>query len=329
MNRSILIKRVAIAAVFLAVGAGSFHRFYYSPVREREGRLSEIRAQTAAFKSGAPNPAAITRARRELESVVLAVQVDEFEHRLRTELSALAAAAGLGDVVISHSDPEPVMSPILGTRIREAAYKKAFRSEPDFYQVQGKLTGRGSPEAVSRAIAAVQSQPWVQQVQTVKVTPLGKQRRSMQVDLGFAVLFSPTAALPEDHTTAIAPADPATLQSAMALASRPIFRPPDPVPEPAPAVAASPPTTPPTPPPQDGNWRVTGIITDPTPEVWLVNSKDAQQRVLGVGDAILDATVVGVQPEEAQILIDSTRYRVLLGRTLAERQPITEEESSE
>lgn len=329
MSRSPLIKRVAVAAVFLAVGAGSYFRFYEGPVRERENRLRDIRSQTAAFKSGTPNPAAINRARRELESVVLAVEVDEFEHRLRTELSSLATAAGLGEVVISHSDPEPVMSPILGTRIREAAYKKAFRTRPDFYQVQGKLTGRGSPEAVSAAIASVQSQPWVQQIQTVRITPLGKERRSMQVDLGFAVLFAPTAALPKDHTTVLAPADPAALQSAMALASRPIFRPPDPVPEPAPAVAAAQPTPPPAPVPQDGNWRITGLITDPTPEVWLVNSKDAQQRVLAVGDAILNATVVGVQPEEAQILIDSTRYRVPLGRTLADRQPITEEESSE
>lgn len=328
MNSATALKRVGLLAVFLAVGAGSFYRFYYSPVTEREGRLGTIRTQTAAFKKGTPSTAAINRARREVESVVLAVRVDEFEHRLRTELSSLAAQAGLGEVVISHSEPAPVMSPALGARI-ESAFKKAFRSGPDFYQVQGRLTGRGTPESISQAIASVQSQPWVQQVQTVKITPLGKQRRNMQLDLGFAVLFSPTASLPEDHTTEILPAEPATLQAALALASRPIFRPPDPEPVIQPAAVAQNPKPTPAPIPQDGNWRISGIITDPTPEVWLVNSKDAQQRVLGVGDAILNATVVGVQHDQAQILIDDIRYRVLLGRTLADRQPITEEEPSE
>ncbi|MFT5422439.1 MAG: hypothetical protein ACI89L_000196 [Phycisphaerales bacterium] len=328
MKRSALIKRLAVLAAFVTVGVGSYAKFYAIPVKQKQDRLQGLRETTATYKENTPSSATITRARRELEAVVLAVKVDDFEHLLRTELSRLAAQASLGEVVVSHSDPAPVMSPIISTRRVERAFTKPLKSKPDFYQVQGKLSGRGTPEAVSQTIALIQSQPWVQQIQTVKITPLGKQRRNMQLDLGFAVLFSPTAALPADHATQIVPADPAALQAAMALASRPIFRPPDPVREPAPTAVATTPTPPPAAVPQDGNWRITGIITDPTPEVWLVNSIDAQQRVLGVGEGILNATVVGVQPDHAQILIDDIRYRVQLGRTLADRQPIVEEEPS-
>jgi len=322
-------QNLIIVGAIAGVGLLTYWSLYAKPTQEKTARLGRIRAQTAQFKDGTPNVAGVTRAKRTLDQTTLSGTRDEFEHLLRTRLSALVTSSGLEGVVVSHSAPSEMMSPVLGARLSQRAIKAAFRDEPDFLRVQGKVDGVGSAEAVAATIAALQSQPWIHRIESVQIKPVGKARRRMELNVGYSVLFSPGVRLPEDHAPETRPASETTLAKASSIARRELFRAPDPAPEPP--VARNPePTPPPKPsPPQDTYWRITGLVERPDPEVWLVHSGNGQQQILRPGDEVLGVTVEAVTSDEARFLVGDTRYRVPLGGTLSERQPITEEELPE
>ncbi|MFG0306827.1 MAG: hypothetical protein ACF8Q5_11500 [Phycisphaerales bacterium JB040] len=322
-------RNLILVAALAGVGAVAYWSMYAAPVREKSARLDRVRAQVAQFKDGTPNVTAVGRAGRVLEQTTLSGKRDEFEHLLRTRLSTLASEAGLEGVVVSHASPSEVMSPVLSARIGQRAIKAAFRDEPDFYEVPGKLDGAGAPEAVAGAIASLQSQPWIHRVESVQIRPVGKARRRMELSVGFSVLFVPDVSLPNGHAPETRTPSAATLARASSISSRELFRAPDPSPEPPVARTPDPTPEPAPSPPQDTYWRITGLVERPDPEVWLVHTGNGQQRVLHPGEEVFGATVVAVTSEEARFLVGDARYRVPLGGTLSERQPITEEELPE
>ena len=324
-----MVSNLVLLAVVLGFGWLSVDRFYFGPIRDLQPKIELAKSQTLRYEQNTPNTAAINRARRTLLASTLASTPDELEHRLRTRLSGLAEDASLREVVVTHGSPTPVMSPVLEARIRVRAFKAPFRSEPDFYQIRGQVEGVGSADEVGAALASFQSQPWIHRIESVKLVPIGKQRRVLRLELGFTVLFLPGASLPVDHNPETQPPSERTLAYASSLHSRPVFRVPDPVQKPQAIARVE--ITPPAPiveTPPETFWRVTGLVTAPSPEVWLMDQRNAATLILTPGQVHLGATVLEIMPDALLLENDGTPFRVPLGATLAERVPWTPEEPS-
>jgi hypothetical protein len=73
-----------------------------------------------------------------------------------------------------------------------------------------------------------------------------------------------------------------------------------------------------------GDWRVSAVVQGRRgPELWLINDKTSETRMLGVGAQVLDAEFITGSGESARIRIGQETFEVRLGSTLAERKPVS------
>lgn len=257
-------------------------------------------------------------------SGTLGASAEVVEHRFRTGLSAIATAAGLGDVVVTQNRPVPEGNPAARERVRD--FTRDQLRVPDFYTVAGELRAKGTLEQVTRAIALAQAQPWVARVASFSIRPESEDRQQFELRLLVQTVVLPDVAKDGDTTPPmiVEPGEEAQ-RLVVAVAARNAFAPPKPEPVRPPRQEqrqADRPPPPPPPPPYDV-WRLNAVVSaGGQVEAWLVNIKSGEWRSLRPGEGVLDAVLVEAGGEKAVFRIGEQAFQVLLNETLAQRQPV-------
>lgn len=304
------------------VGYAGYGRFYARPAAERLARLDSFEKSSRWLEGQLEDEFAVRERLAAHASNTLGASAEVVEHRLRTGLSAIAASAGLGDVVVTQNRPTAEGNPAARERVRD--FTRDQLRVPDFYAVAGELRAKGTLEQVTRAIALAQAQPWIARVTSFSIRPESEDRRRFELRLSVQTVVLPDMAKDADTTPPeiVEPAEEAQ-RLAAAVAARNAFVPPKPEPPPRqPRQEQRQADRPPPPPPYD-LWRLNAVVsTGEQVEAWLVNTKSGEWKSLRPGEGVLDAVLEAAGGEKAVFRIGEQSFQVLLNETLAQRQPV-------
>lgn len=324
-SRGRLIAGVIGVGVAGWIGYAAYGRFYAKPAAERLARLESFERSSRWLEEQMEDEFRVRERLAEYAARTLGASAEVVEHRFRTGLSAIAASAGLRDVVVTQNRPTPEGNPAARERVRD--FTREQLRVADFYTVAGELRGKGTLEQATRAIALAQAQPWVARVTSLSLRPESEDRQQFELRLSVQALVLPDVAKDSETTppVIVEPAEEAE-RFAASVASRNAFAPPKP--EPAPRQPrpeqreADRPPPPPSPPPYD-LWRLNAVVSaGGEVEAWLVNIKSGEWRSLRPGEGVLDAVLVEAGGEKAVFRIGERAFQVLLNETLAQRQPV-------
>lgn|GEM_PF-1101440 len=330
--RAGLLIACAAAFVLIALFAGGWWIVYAKPASELRAQL---RAETSAVEDRQRIVSALPRVRAELASfgkTTLGRDPDGAIHRFRTHLGELAREAELADIVVTTNAPRGAENPAARERVG-TGMRRVLRDRPDFWVIQGQLTGKGSLEACLRTLAGIAAQPWAHRVDRFTIRPEGRERAVYVLTVQVASAFMPD--LGEDGgAPGVRLAELDSSRWSMIASPNP-FLPPPPEPAPEPVRVAEPPPAPPPPaPPPYDRWRVVGIVEtgslagDATgngggkarAEVWMEHTGTGRTRVLGAGDEVLGLRLVSASGEVAVFESGGAMVEVRAGQTLAERR---------
>lgn len=328
MTRQRLILILALIVLVPVIGYVYVSKRYLGPKRDLEETIDSRRAWVESVQNYLDRERRIQRDLAEYAARTLGRSEEEVEHALRSALNDLGARYGLARLTVSTNMRGAVGSPAVAARVDEFKRNRALRDMSDFSRAEATLTGTGSLERVLGLVQAAQELPWLSRLDSVDVAARDNGAR-FELRLKLTTLYFRDIAPRDGYAAELPEATPLT-EPVQTLAARNVFHlPPPPQPEAKPtpqpvAQKPEPKPTPPPPPPYD-QWKVTGITTTASgPELWLLNQKNKQRRVLLVSQRILGATFVGLGPqrEQAIIEIDGERFLVGLGNTLAQRTPL-------
>ncbi len=269
---------------------------------------------------------ALNRAPRIRRDLVLAAnrtlagEVQAVDHRFRTRLNRITEQVGLASPSVGTGGTSVRQSPARRLFSRRGA-QRAFHEEIDFVELEGWVNGRGTLAEVLELIDRIEAEPWIKRIESVGLTPRDNGGR-FDVAVRLRTLFMPNRGPDETPTEAY---DGQRLARLASLIGRNPFRlAPDP--PPPPAKPAEPEQTEPAPPPPEfpyGEWMLTGVAQGPDgAEIWLNSRKNQENRRLAVGDRIGDATLIAANGEFATFTIEESHFRIRVGGTLNDRQPV-------
>ncbi|HLO40921.1 MAG TPA: hypothetical protein VK176_07850 [Phycisphaerales bacterium] len=315
----------------LIIAYSGFVYFYLDPVAERRDAIAREIEVADRLEEQLEDLNAIRRGLRAFGGTTLGKKEDLTIARFRDSLSAIAGQNGLSGIVVSSGPPTLVPSPALRERIASGLKNKIKARRGDFYVIRGRIKASGPVESAIRALAVIQAQPWAHRVEGFSLTPVGKDREWVELQVDVATVFAPDLA-PGDAEPL--PADPAQGHDAVwrSVAAKNIFRNPPPPPTPVPQqptvvevatqpTAAPPPVAPPPPPPYQ-EWRIVGVISSQRGcEVTVINTRTGERSVLTPGGSTLNAKLVRGDGEWAVFEIDGQQYEFMPGQTLANRTP--------
>lgn len=257
-----------------------------------------------------------------IEATTLGPTGELAEHRMRTLLTDLCGQGGLKEFVIACREPKAVGNPAADEN--PAEFNREMRRQADFLAIETSVTGRGSLESCLHTVALLESQPWLHRVSGVSIQPRGKERTEFDLSAQVVTILMPDLATDETGASAqVVSADP-TMWAA--VTSRNPFVVAPPLPEPKVEVAQAAPPAQPIPRPKPlGDWVVTGVMrTTGGGEAILSNRKTGESRVLMPGGEMMGMKVSSILVDEIVMLEGESGYRVALGRSLAEREPLIE-----
>ncbi len=258
----------------------------------------------------------------EIEATTLGPTGELAEHRMRTLLTDLCGQGGLKEFVIACREPKAVGNPAADEI--PAEFNREMRRQADFLAIETSVTGRGSLDSCLHTVALLESQPWLHRVSGVSIQPRGKERTEFDLSAQVVTILMPDLATDETGASAqVVSADPSMWA---AVTSRNPFIVAPPLPEPRVEVAqAAPPAQPKSQPKPLGDWVVTGVMrTTDGGEAILSNRKTGESRVLMPGGEMMGMKVSSILVDEIVMLEGESGYRVALGRSLAEREPLIE-----
>lgn len=262
----------------------------------------------------------------ELAGISLGSSEEEANAVLRRALNEMAAHIGLRKPQVSTASSKPQVNPATRTRLREFRAREV-RDQPDFFSLSATLTGECSLEQAIRAITLLDSQDWICRIDGFGMRALGREREQVDLSVTVTGMFvrGGKSRLADESVASIwRPLGDASLDPWRAIVSKNIFREPPPPPPPAvdapvqPVVVAAPP-----PPlePSLADWRITAVVQSRNgPELWLINLRTNETRMLAPGTEVLGAVFVTGSGESARIRIGEELFEVRLGSTLAERK---------
>ncbi|MAY75360.1 MAG: hypothetical protein CMJ31_11690 [Phycisphaerae bacterium] len=327
---AIIVAAVGAAAVAL-VGWLAADRFYFTPAGDARERLEKSETAAASYERGLMSLADPREFRKTIGATMLANDPERVDHLLRTLLSESAERAGLASIVVSNGRPARVANPATdrGSKLASSV-RKAIESGPAFYAVRSRVQGDGDLNAVTRAIAVLQAQPWIHRIEGFEIEPANRDRTRFSLKADVSTAFMPGARPKDAPPPTVADASEAQLAIAARVAQRNPFvappPPPDPKPEPVKAAPKPPPTDPTPPPPPYDKWRVVGVVGIPGAEnsweLLLSRTDGVVTRSVRKGDEILDLRVENITPNDVLFVSGNTTTRVLVGQTLAERTPV-------
>lgn len=319
---------IAVAAGIAGfIGWKGVQRFYLAPRADLADEIAVYRGDIQAKQRHVEKMKQTRRQLADIAQTTLAAEPDALEHRLRTELVALAEASGLGEVQVEGGLPQGRRNPVLSSRVQERRPLRAVIGDrPDFYVVRASLDGRGRLGEVITALATLQAQPWVARIESFNIKPeAGGRVFSLRVDL--TTLFVPDLAGEDPPEAKLVALDEAQFARARRLGAMNVFRKPDP-PEPVIVQKQEPPAPPPPPvaapeAPPYGDWRLTGVMrgTSGTSAI-LVNSRTRETRTLAPGEAVLGFVFVAGEGEKAQFERAGEKVVLRNGQTLEERDQV-------
>lgn len=326
MTRSGAIKLVIGLGLVGWLAYALYDAKYAGPRDELRAKILSTRQANDRAEAGLDERFVVRRRLKQLTAPLLGGTPSVVEHELRTSLGLVAKAQGLTDVSINTGKPAVPANPYTKTRRgTNRALSRLLRDQRDFAVIGGSLSARGTLEQVLGLIAALDAQPWVGRIDSLRIQPADDARKQFELRLGLASLYVPDLASDSSGGLPIEPTGEPSMGRWAPIAAKHVFRydPPPPVkPEPVVVQAAPDPPPPPPPPPPYHEWTVTGVVESPQGvEVWLVNGRTSQRRALTPGAGVLGATLVSASGESAVFAINDERFSVHTGQTLANRGP--------
>lgn len=316
------------AGVAALVGWKGLDRFYLRPRAKLADDIAMYRGDIRAKQSHIKELKQVRQRLAEIATTTLAVEPDALEHRLRTELVALAEASGLAGVEVKGARPSPRFNPVINSRVRERQPLRAqLRERPDFYVARATLEAHGGLADVATALAMLQGQPWVARIESFTIKPESSDKRLFSLRVDLTTLFVPDL-VPRDALLArLAQLEEQDLERARRLAAVNVFRVPDP-PPPVIAQKEPPPAPPPAPAPAPalppyGDWRLAGVMRGASgPAAILVNSRTRETRTLAPGEDVLGFVFIAGSGEEAEFDREGEKFVLRNGQTLAQRDQV-------
>lgn len=327
-----LMRRAVLVACVGAAGWGGWWAWSWY-ARQRDALNAEISRYESGLESREVELLDLGKVRKEFDqlcSISLGATEEEANAALRRALNEMAAFVGLRGAKVSTSNARPVTNPAARARLREYS-SRVERERPDFYALSATLTGDGSLEQAVRMLALLESQDWVCRIDGYGMRAFGNEREGIGMSVTATAMFLPGRKVTlgaESGGRIWLPIDEARLDPWRSIVSKNVFKEPPPPPPPAPPVQptavaeAPPPPPPPEPQPSLGDWRVSAVVQGRGgPELWIINEKTSETRMLGVGAQVLDAVFITGSGESARIRIGQELFEVRLGSTLADRKP--------
>ncbi|MFI4872818.1 MAG: hypothetical protein ACIARQ_13465 [Phycisphaerales bacterium JB061] len=257
-----------------------------------------------------------------IESTTLGPTGELAEHRLRSLLTDLCGQGGLREYVIACREPKAIGNPAAGEN--PAEFNREMRRQADFLAIETSVTGQGTLEACMHTVALLEAQPWLHRVSGISIQPRGKDRAEFDLSAQVVTIVMPDLAT--ETTGESAQVVPVDRGRWVAVTSRNPFIAAPPPPEPVVEVAQQAPPANPKPKPKPlGDWVVTGVMrTSDGGEAILSNRKTGESRVLTPGGEVMGMKVSSILVGEIVMMEGQSGYRVALGRSLAEREPVIE-----
>lgn len=336
MNQRTRIAAIAGAGAGLTAAYFAYDLVYARPVAEANARLLAAKAGVTELEDKLRESKQVKKELAEFASRTLGRAPDTVSHRYTAGLRAVFERCGLGRVVVTHREAEKVLSPLTKlTGVRPEDLKKRLRANPDFQLLRGTVTGQGTLEQVTRAIAEVDAQAWCV-IDSVELRPVGKEGEKFTVDLGVSAPLAPDLLDKEAPEPVLEVQKPESLWAVQAIVARNAFasgkkvaaappevvKPADPPAPPAqPAPAPGSPLPPP--PPPYAEWKLTGVIVGGRSGLQALFSNTRTNASVTVlkGAKVEDAVLVDGGGEMAVFEIGGARWRVRINQTLAERTP--------
>ncbi len=313
----------------LLIGYLAYAKLYADPVRERLAAIASEKQAASKLEDQLSQAMQIRKGLRAVGASTLGKKEDLAIARFRDGLSGIAGRNGLSGIVVSSGPPIQVPNPALRERIPTGLKSKLRSRRGDFAVIHGRLKASGPLESAMRTLAVVQAQPWAHRVDGFSLTPVGKDREWVELQVDVSTIFAPDLA-PGDGEPLPADAAPGHDAVWRAVAAKNMFKnPPPPAaptapPTPAVEVAATPQpqAPPPVPPPPYQEWKIVGVImSDRSCEVTVINVRTGERATINPGGKTLNATLVRGDGEVAVFEIDGQAYEFTPGQTLAVRTP--------
>ncbi len=321
-----------IGAAALAVGVMGWQVRDFTRQRGalRES-VEELEAAASGYRVTAEAESTLRQREQSLIKSTLGPNPEVVDARLRAGLNQILSVCGVVEPVVVARSATGVRHP--ATKAQEFASVKGAELT-SFATVTATAQGRGTYEQVLAAVATVASQPWAHRLEQVAIKPVGKERTAFEMEVVVTTVFVPGRG---PDATEQGEADPAFVwvglddaeQTRLARLSRGnLFTDP-----PAPVVATpEPKPTPPKPAdsqpvgPAYDQWRITALVQGREGlELWLQRIGSGERRTIRSGETILDARFEGTRAGDAALMrIGGTVFEVALGRTLADRVPVSQ-----
>ncbi|MDI1290815.1 MAG: hypothetical protein PSX37_12805, partial [bacterium] len=183
--------------VFAAGGAATivtgfifYHRVFEVPKDALRASITTTKNSIFALQNSLDDEVEHRERLRDFGLTTLGGETDLVQHRLRTGLTRAAEQAGLSSVIVDAGDPQDVLNPAVSAKGVAVLTKRTLRSKPDFELVRGSVQGSGTLEQATRAIAVLQSQPWLHRIDAFSLRPVGKARDRYELRVEVATLFA-------------------------------------------------------------------------------------------------------------------------------------------
>ncbi len=316
----------AAGAVLIAAWL-SYQSLYAAPRDELAGQLEGSRSAVRGLEEKLADRESVAKRLQEFGASTLGKKEDQVVDRFRNGLSRIAETSGLSEIQINSGTPKVLANPVSGLSKLQSGLRRSLKKTPDFAVINGKLDAVGSWPQVLRAVALLQSQPWIHRLEAFSIESMGKDRDRFKFSVEVATAFAPDLVGGKDVDPAQA-AIPVEMDQVMrTIAARNPFKGPAPA---APVVAVNtnpipPPQPVPAPPPLPlyNDWRLTSVVSGRNGvEAWLVNMKTNEGQTLRAGGKLLDVEFVEGQGERAVFLIGGEKFELYNGETFASRRPV-------
>jgi len=320
MKKAVLI--VVGCVVALLVVFAAYRSVYAKPMADMRETLKSWSKGKDQMQRSLGDATKVKQSLKAIEATTLGPTGELAEHRLRALLTDLCAKGGLGEYVIACREPKAVANPAANENPQE--FNREMRRQADFLMIETSVTGHGSLEACMHTVALLENQPWLHRVSGVSIQPRGKERTEFDLSAQLVTVLMPDLASDETGASAqVVDADPSEWA---AVVSRNPFVVAPPPPAPVVAVAEQAPPEPVRPKPKPlGDWVVTGLMRTPGGgEAIVSNTKTGESRVLTPGAELMGMQVSTILVAEIVMTEGESGYRVALGRSLAEREPVIE-----
>jgi hypothetical protein len=335
---------IAAFAVMGVLGYLVWLTMYHRPMQDARERLSAAEVSVRDLSDKLREGKIVRRELAEQSARTLGKSLDTVSHRYTAGLRAIAERNGLGRIVVTHREPERVMSPLTKmTGVRPEEMRKRLRATPDFLILRGTLNAQGTLEQVTRTLAEVDAQVWCR-VDSIALRPLTKEAERFSLDLGVAAPLLPDLLAAENAEPELVKERPESSWAMQAIVARNSFRaepkvaaapsPPvvvNPEPAPTPGTPTTQPESPlPPPPPPYADWKLTGLVVGARTgtQAMLSNVRTKETVTVLRGAKVEDATLVDARGETAFFDIGGVRFEVRINQTLADRVPSAPQGSS-